>query len=90
MLPQHSPRIILDHIADQNAVGRKRARHDRNENLRNAQCLRQVASVQATSPAESNQRKTPRIVAAFDRDHAQRPLHVGIHHPDDAFRELLQ
>src|SRR5450756_291340 len=33
----HGPRIILDHLADQNAVGGKRARHHRNDDLGNAQ-----------------------------------------------------
>src|ERR1019366_8223392 len=71
----HGPRIILDHIADQNAVGGKRARHHRNDDLGNAQRLREIAGVQTACPAERDQRKVSRIVTAFDGNHAQRPLH---------------
>ncbi len=61
-----------------------------NDDLRNAQGLRQLAGVLSACPAESDQRKISRIVAAFDGNHAQRPLHVGIYHPDDTLGELLQ
>ena len=40
--------------------------------------------------AKGDQREASRIVAALDRDHAQRPLHADVRHAQHARRRLLE
>src|SRR5438552_18963063 len=58
--------------------------------MRNAQGLRQGASMQSTCATECHQGKTAWIASAFDRHYADRLFHRGIHHANHSRRKLLQ
>src|SRR5271165_6822863 len=83
-------RVILDYIADQNTVSRERARHDGDQHPRNAEALCEVARMQAAGASKGDQREFARVVASFDGDQPQGPLHTGVDNPDHAFRKALQ
>ena len=88
--PEHGAGIIFDHVADQDAESGERAGQRRNHHPRDAERFRQFAGVQSACAAKRNQGKLPRIVAAFDGDHAYGFLHGGVDDPDDSRGELFR
>ena len=58
------------------------------DDRRNAQRARQIDRMQTTGAAKGQQRKLARVVTAFDRDAAQRSLHVRVHYREYSLRRL--
>src|SRR5437868_5705060 len=67
--PEHSARIVLTDVADQNAERREAARHRGHDHARNSQGLRQFTSVQAARSAERYEGKLAWIIPSFDRNY---------------------
>ena len=85
----HRSRIIAHRIGQQNADRRKRAGHRGNQHRGNAQSPRQRTSMQRPAAAKSHQRKLARVVAALDRDDANRLLHLRLDHAKNARGKLF-
>jgi hypothetical protein len=75
---------IRHQVAIEQAFGAQDARVGRNDDAGNAQLSRHLAGVQRTRAAEREQREAAGIVAALDRDGADRLHHRRRHEAHDA------
>src|SRR4029079_9025705 len=70
------PAPVAYDVAEQEAERREVPRERRHDDARHSERRGELARVQAASAAEAEQRGASRVVAALDRDDAQRALHV--------------
>src|SRR5207248_11171038 len=69
---------------EEHAGRREHSGELRNHHRHYFKLLGNLAGVQTAATAKGNQCKIARVVAALDRDCANRPLHVGVGHTDDS------
>jgi hypothetical protein len=81
--------VVAAQVGGQGAPRREDAGVPRHEDAPHAERIGQLARVHARGAAERDQRVLARVVAAFDRDSADGPLHAGVDDADDVLRRRL-
>ena len=76
------------HVGHREAERAQHAARARDQQRRDAELLGERAGVQPAGAAERDERELARVEAALDRDHPQRPAHLGVGHAHDAERGL--
>ncbi len=84
--PYLRPHVVAPLVARDEAERREDAGRLRHEHLATAELLRERARMQGAGAAERDDREVPRVVAALDRDDAQRPKHLGVDDADHRVR----
>ena len=75
---QDARRIIAHRVRHQHPERGKSPGIFRDNDGPHAQLLRNLARVQTSAASERDQREVARIVAALDRNDANRPLHIRV------------
>ena len=84
--PQSAGGVVVHRVRHQHPQRRKSARVFGHDHRVDAELARDLARVQAARAAKSDQREIARVVAALDRDNANRALHVCVGDAQDSRR----